>query len=241
MSEESLPFVLIPGSQHGAWCFEALLAEMERRGHRGVAVDVPVEDTSAGLATMADTVVRAALELDGDVVMVGHSLAGTFLPLASARLPTRLMVFLAAMVPIEGRSLRDQARVDPDMITYPADRVEFDAAGRSLLPPDAAIEAYYHDCDPAVAALAARRLRRQSPSVASDTFPVGGWPTGVPAAYVVCAEDRCVAPTWSRRAAWQRLGVEAYELPGGHSPFLARPAELLDVLERAVAETATPR
>jgi hypothetical protein len=47
---------------------------------------------------------------------------------------------------------------------------------------------------------------------------------------IVCAEDRVVNPTWSRRIARDRLGVEPIDLPGGHSPFLARPAALADVL-----------
>jgi hypothetical protein len=34
----------------------------------------------------------------------------------------------------------------------------------------------------------------------------------------------------------QRLGIEARGLQGGHSPFLARPAALADLLEEATTE-----
>jgi hypothetical protein len=37
-------------------------------------------------------------------------------------------------------------------------------------------------------------------------------------------------PRWSRTVALERLGVNAIELPGGHSPFLSRPAELAEAL-----------
>jgi hypothetical protein len=47
-----------------------------------------------------------------------------------------------------------------------------------------------------------------------------------------------IAPAWSRRVARERLGVESVELPGGHSPFLSRPAELAAAL---VSETAAPK
>ncbi len=30
----------------------------------------------------------------------------------------------------------------------------------------------------------------------------------------------------------ERLGAEPIELPGGHSPFLSRPSELADMLDR---------
>jgi pimeloyl-ACP methyl ester carboxylesterase len=51
--------------------------------------------------------------------------------------------------------------------------------------------------------------------------------------YVLGRDDACIGPEWSRRAARARLGVEAIELPGGHSPFLARPRELADALTDA--------
>jgi len=53
-------FGLVHGSWHGAWCWERLVPELEARGHRAVAVDLPAEDPAAGLTRHA--------ELDG-----GHS------------------------------------------------------------------------------------------------------------------------------------------------------------------------
>ena len=47
---------------------------------------------------------------------------------------------------------------------------------------------------------------------------------------IVCRDDRAVSPDWSRAAARELLGVEPVELPGSHSPFLSRPAELADLL-----------
>jgi hypothetical protein len=41
-----------------------------------------------------------------------------------------------------------------------------------------------------------------------------------------------VNPEWSRRIAHERLDAELVELPGGHSPFLSRPAALAEVLHR---------
>jgi pimeloyl-ACP methyl ester carboxylesterase len=50
--------------------------------------------------------------------------------------------------------------------------------------------------------------------------------------YVLAGEDRLVSPEWSRRAA-TRVGADLVELPGGHSPALARPAELAQALDSA--------
>jgi hypothetical protein len=50
-----------------------------------------------------------------------------------------------------------------------------------------------------------------------------------PSTYVLCTEERALSPAWSRRAA-ASIGAAVVELPGGHSPFLSRPAVLADVL-----------
>jgi pimeloyl-ACP methyl ester carboxylesterase len=53
--------------------------------------------------------------------------------------------------------------------------------------------------------------------------------------WIACADDRTVHPGWQRWAAQARLGVEAEVLPGGHLPFLSRPAELARLLDRLAA------
>ena len=55
------------------------------------------------------------------------------------------------------------------------------------------------------------------------------WPN-VETVSITCTEDLVVNPSWSNGIARERLGVEPIELPGGHSPFLAQPAALADVL-----------
>ena len=51
-------FVLIPGAGGQAWYWHRLAAELDRRGHRAVAVDLPTDDDTAGLAAYADAVGR---------------------------------------------------------------------------------------------------------------------------------------------------------------------------------------
>jgi pimeloyl-ACP methyl ester carboxylesterase len=64
-----------------------------------------------------------------------------------------------------------------------------------------------------------------------ELTPLQAWPN-VPFAYILCADDRTATPAWARRAARERLGVEPLELPGGHCPFLSRPKELAEALDR---------
>lgn len=223
--------VLVHGGSHGSWCWDRLLGELEQRGHTGLAVDVRMDDPALDLAGCAQAVAEQCAHLRSPVV-VGHSIAGTFLPVVAQLTSARLMVFLCAMVPVEGSSLADQQAEDPEMVRFPYALV-VDEQGRTLATREVARAMYYSDCTEADVDAAVARLRPQAPTVRRTPFPRGGWPD-VPAVSVVARDDPVVSPEWGRRVARERLGVEAVDLPGGHSPMIARPAELAGVLDALV-------
>jgi pimeloyl-ACP methyl ester carboxylesterase len=225
-------FALVHGAWHGAWCWDRLIPELEARGQRALAVDLPSEDGTAGCEEYAQIAIDALRDVDDDVVVVGHSLGGLTIPLIAAARPVRRLVFLAALLPRPGTSFTAQPHVDPGAL--PPD---FGAAqivhpdGSTSWPEQAAIERFYHDCAPADAGWAAARLRRQTWKPVDEITPLAAWPA-VACTYILCAEDRALVPAWSRRVARERLGEAAVEMPGGHSPFLARPEQFAEVLAR---------
>ena len=111
-------FALIHGAWHGAWCWEPLVSELERRGHRAVAVDLPCDDPAA---TTMDNAQRVADSLAGDpsddVVVVGHSLGGITAAVIPLLRPVRQVVFLCALMPRPGRSLGEVMGSEPDTTT----------------------------------------------------------------------------------------------------------------------------
>ena len=70
-------------------------------------------------------------------------------------------------------------------------------------------------------------------SFLTEVTPLTVWPD-VECRSIVCRDDRAINPVWVRSSARQRLGVEAIEIGGGHSPFLTRPAELARLLNTMV-------
>ena len=214
-------FALIHGAWHGGWAWERVAPELERAGHRVVAPDLPIDDPDADTADYADVVVAALGDAD-DVVVVGHSLGGLTAPLVAAARPVRRLVLLAALLPQPGRSLIDQLREDPGLVSTPREALAFDAARSSTwTDPELAARTMYSDCDAITAAGAYARLRAQAAAPQVRPSPLAAWPD-VPTEYVVCTADRKVSGGRSAAA----LGLPISELPGGHSPMLARPAEL---------------
>jgi pimeloyl-ACP methyl ester carboxylesterase len=223
-------FALVHGAWHGAWCWERLTPELEARGHRVVAPDLPSDDPAATFIDYADVVVDA-LGREDNVVLVGHSLAGNTVPLVAARRPVSRLVYLCAVVPIPGRSFDEQTKIEPDTFVrgYQAG-LTADELGRTRWTDEAlACETFYADCDERDARRAFERLRPQATTPYDVPCPIDAFPPA-PSTYVVCSEDRIINPDWSRRVAPERLDAELVELPGSHSPFLSRPAALAEVL-----------
>lgn len=206
-------FGLVHGAWHGGWAWDPLRAELEARGHRVVAPDLPCEDPEAGLVEYA-AVVRDALGGEDGAIVVGHSLGGMTIPLV----PARLRVFLCALTP--------GASQENAFVPGFGDARVRDELGRSYYP-DAADAARELQYPPDMASLASK-LRRQARVDPVET-PLRG-----AAAYVVCARDAAIGPDWQRHVARNVVGVEPIELQSGHSPMLTVPRELADALESLV-------
>lgn len=220
-------FALIHGGGHGGWCWEQLIPELEQRGHRAVAPDLPFEDETAGAREWARTVVDAidAAAASDDVIAVGHSMGGLCLPVVASMRPVRRMVFLGALVPAPGRSHGEYLAEHPDAVVFDAD---LGSPGPSGLSWESARAGFYADCDEDVARRAYDRLRPTPLVVFTEPCPIEIWPD-VPATSIVMRDDRAVGPAWSRRTA-AAIGAELVELEGSHSPFFSRPGELAEVL-----------
>lgn len=94
-------YVLIHGAGDSAWYWHLVESELRQRGHGVVAMDLPSDDDSAGLAEYAGTVVEAVGDRT-DLIVVAQSFGGFTGPLVCDRLPVDLLVMLAAMIPSPG-------------------------------------------------------------------------------------------------------------------------------------------
>jgi len=224
-------YVLISGAGSDAWYWHRVVPLLRAEGHQVVVPELPVEDDTAGLAEYADTVVAAVgdgPEPEGDLVVVAQSMAGFTAPLVCGRLPVRLLVLLAAMVPAPGESPGDwwantgfaEARAE-------LDRSEGRDPGAGFDP----LVTFFHDVPAEVTAEAmSQPPRGQSDTPFAKPWPLDRWPD-VPTRFLLARQDRFFSAAFQRRVVRERLGFAPDEMDGGHLAALSQPEELVRRLE----------
>jgi len=233
-------FVLLHGAWHGAWCWERLRPELERRGAAVTARDLPghgqdrTPPAQVDLEAYADRVCAELRELDRRVELVAHSMAGVIATAVAERLPGYLtgISYVAALVSRDGESASSLAQSDSgsrlsEFVHSDPQRgtLEIDAAE-----PDTV---FYHDCPAELIAHARTQLRAQpvAPLQQAVKLSAGAW-QGVPRAYIVCEADRAVTPATQHDLARRAACDPVVSLACGHSPFFAQPERLADALLR---------
>jgi pimeloyl-ACP methyl ester carboxylesterase len=211
-------YVLLHGAGAASWYWHLVTPKLRALGHDVVAVDLPCDDDAAGLEEYADAVVDAVGDRR-ELILVAQSLAGFTAPLVCTRLPVRLLILVAAMVPAPhespGEWWPNTGHVFPD-------------------PFDPAV-VFAHDLPPALAAESLLHVREQSGTPFEKPWPLESWPD-VPTRFLLCRDDRFFPAAFQRRVVRDRLGITPDEMGGGHLPALARPEELVRRLEAYRAE-----
>jgi pimeloyl-ACP methyl ester carboxylesterase len=217
-------YVLIHGGGGSAWEWHLVAAELRGRGHDVVAVDLPIEDESAGWSEYADAVVDAIGDRT-DLVVVAHSLGGFTGPLVCAQVPVDLLVLVAAMIPSPGETGEE----------WWANTGWKQAARGQDGHDDDPIAVFLHDVPSELAAEALTKERDQAGTPMLEPWPLDAWPD-VPTRYLLCRDDRMFPAEWMRAVVRERLGITPDEIDGSHAPYLSRPKELADRLHAYRAE-----
>jgi len=215
--------VLVHGAFHGAWCFDPVVEILRRRGIAYTTPELPL----TSLAADAAVVTRALDRIEGRVVLLGHSYGGAVVTVAGVHPTVERIVLLAALAPDDGES-PNGGPLEIDGAFLAALRPS--AAGPLEVDPERAGALFYPDADPRDAAAAVARLRPGNTGVPGERIERAAWRLR-PTDYVVCAADPIILPA-SQRALAARTGAAVHEIPGDHSPFLARPEALAELLVR---------
>ncbi len=239
-------FVLVHGAWSDASAWDAVADLLRDGGHTVVAPGLPghgsdpADPADVMLDTYADVVVAAAESLGGDVVLVGHSMAGTVISTVAERHPqlAAQLVYVAAFLLTSGESLYGFTQTSPgmaDSLLGPALRP---GDGVLAVDPDRFVAAFCAQADGALAAAALTSLRPEplAPLGTPITVSDGRW-GAVPRAYVHTTADACVSPA-SQREMVTAIPTPTWSLDSDHLVMLSHPVALATLLADIAAGAA---
>jgi pimeloyl-ACP methyl ester carboxylesterase len=232
-------FVLVHGGAHGAWCWDRLIPFLE---HPALAIDLPGRGSSpADLGTVttddwADAVTERVESVSGEVVLVGHSLAGITLPRVADRVSKRLahLVWISCSVPPEGKATLDVLSAEIAPIAAAAR----ENSEGSTLPEAIARQMFCNDMNEKQARFVLDRLVPEAWGPMLEPTKLAGLSHGVPSTYVRLLQDVTVTPELQDSMIATLRGCapcDVVELDSGHNVMVSQPEALARVLNEIAA------
>jgi pimeloyl-ACP methyl ester carboxylesterase len=248
----STDYAFLHGGGQGSWIWSETIAALQgqRDDARCLALDVPGCGTKRDRDTRTLTMDDIAAELIHDlvtadmrdIVLIGHSQAGSLMPLLAEKSPSlfRRLVYVTCSSPLAGQTVIQMMGSGmqgdhPDEVGWPFDRTTQDARERYPI-------MFCNDMTRADAAKLLAKLGKDNwPGV---TYTASNWRyehlDRIPATYVVCLRDGVLPVAWQERFAARFKAQRLVRIDAGHQVMTSRPQELAEIL-RQEAERSDPR
>lgn len=232
-------FAFLHGGAQGSWVWDSVIAQLERAGHRCLALDVPGCGTKRGRDTggiaFPDIVDELLGDIDAaglsDVILVGHSQAGTVVPKMAEARPGlfRQLVYLSCSLPLPGQTIIEMIGTslhgqNPDEVGWPLDPAESRDADRWEV-------MFCSDMDEAtIAHFRANSSGHQWP-MSSYAWRDWAYPAAAaPSTYILCERDQALPPDWQEIFAERLHCSRTNRMDCDHQAMLTRPGELAGAL-----------
>ena len=230
-------FILIHGSWHSAWNWHKVIPLLEKQGHRAIAVDLPgmgrdkTPIQEVKMKTTVEKICQLIDNVDGKVILVGHSKNGIMISQAAEYRPDKIekLIYLAAYLVPNGKTQREYSLQDTQGVLKPYVTM-YEELNAHTLQPEIYKEGLYADCDDDITELAKILLSH-------EPFESGVTPLqlteknygSIPKFYIECTEDKAVTPFIQRKMYTETPCEKVYSMPTSHSPFFSKPKELTDI------------
>lgn len=233
-------FALLHGGGHGSWVWNETTRALEAKGARCFLLDIPGCGTKRNRETIELGVEDVADELQADIsgaglsdiILVGHSQAGTMLPVMWQRQPAlfRRLIYVSCCAPLPDQNViemmgRGVQGEYPNEIGWPLDPELFGSdVQRPIM--------FCNDMgEPQAEAFLAKLDKDRWPlAVTFATHWNYDHLADAPSTYVVCERDGILPPEWQHRFA-DRLHVQRrLSIDAGHQVMNTQPDALAEML-----------
>ncbi|MBD0710488.1 MULTISPECIES: alpha/beta hydrolase [unclassified Streptomyces] len=224
--------VLVHGFWGGAAHWSRVVVELHRRGHELLHLHA-VENPLTSLADDAERTRKMVCQVEGPVVLVGHSYGGAVITETGDLPNVTALVYVAAFAPDAGESPGQLTQERPPAAFYD---IVPDSDGYLWIKPDSFHGSFAQDLSVEEAQAMAVTQKAPLDSTFGDAVTVPAWRVK-PSYYQVSTEDRMIHPDSQRRMAARINPRKTVELDASHASLASRPVEICDLIELAVRET----
>ena len=232
--------VLVHGAFADASSWNGVIERLQQQGYTCIASANPLRGVTA------DSAYTASLlnQIDGPVLLVGHSYGGAVITNAASSAPNVVgLVYVAAFAPDEGENLGDLSASSKDSVlnsalvqyNYPAGQGGQTSVEFAINPPKTK-EAFAGDLSDQQIALIAATQRPIAAAAFSDASGPPAWKK-LPSWAVVATGDKAAGADLVRAEA-QRAGADIIEVEGSHVIMISQPQAVTDHILKAAQAIA---
>ncbi|UGT42782.1 alpha/beta hydrolase [Nocardia yamanashiensis] len=221
--------VLVHGFWGGAAHWAKVIVELRQRGYGDLHA---VENPLTSLADDAERTRKMVAQVDGPVLLVGHSYGGAVITEAGDQPNVAGLVYIAAFAPDAGES---PGQISEQLPPAAFANIAPDSDGYLWIAQDKFQESFCQDLSDEEALVMAVTQKAPLGSTFGDTVTAPAWKVK-PTWYQVSTEDRMINPDNERRMA-QRMNPRALiELPASHASLASQAKAVTDLIDQAATE-----
>ncbi|MEV0495700.1 alpha/beta hydrolase [Streptomyces atratus] len=220
--------VLVHGFWGGAAHWGKVITELHRRGFGSLHA---VENPLTSLADDAARTRKMVQQIDGPVLLVGHSYGGAVITEAGDLPNVKGLVYIAAFAPDAGES---PGAITQEMPPAAVENLAPDSDGYLWIKQDKFHESFAQDLPADEALVMAVTQKAPLTSTFGDNVTSAAW-RAKPSWYQVSTADRMIHPDNERRMAQRMNPRKTIELVSSHASLASQPGPVTDFIEEAAA------
>jgi pimeloyl-ACP methyl ester carboxylesterase len=236
MADRALTIVLVHGAFADASSMRPLYNSLVDEGVAMVAPPNPLRGLTGG---DGDYLAGVIAEIDGPVLLVGHSYGGSVITAAGTAETVVGLVYNSGFAPDEGENLTDlQSKFPaPGIVPYIVEHKLSEGGSEFTLAPDGFHESFCADIPADDAAFFAIAQRPLAGVALTEAAPTPAW-RNRPVWAVLPTADHCIDPG-VHRFSYERMGAHITEIEGAsHVVMISHPREVAQVVMTAARTCA---
>lgn len=225
--------VLVHGFWGGAAHWAKVIVELNRRGYESIFA---VENPLTSLADDAARTQQMIKQVDGPVVLVGHSYGGAVITEAGDLPNVEALVYIAAFAPDAGES---PGQISEEHPPAAFENLAPDSDGYLWVKQDKFQESFCQDLSADEALVMAVTQKAPLGSTFGDAVTSPAWKSK-PCWYQVSTEDRMIHPDNERRMSARMNPKKVVELDASHASLASQPGPVVDLIDEAATAITNP-